>query len=263
MSNNNSRYFADIMQEEYNPVKDHEVIRGWIREAQKGYDKKTRTFTTDESIEERNKVIKANLRLVPYVVNKIIQMKHYLYFDCINEGSFALSNCVANYDTDSKTSCATYAQTAIERHMWRFMREHFNTVKLSAQEVTRRKKQEDEVYESGNALDRLYKMDFEPINYIRSLDYSYGDGTQANDVPVYLNASSILNDKESRDIALRSLECLSDRERVVINNRFLGDKKVILKDISEIIGTTTERVRQIEKFALKKMRNWIEEHETK
>jgi RNA polymerase sigma-32 factor len=52
-----------------------------------------------------------------------------------------------------------------------------------------------------------------------------------------------------------ALETLSQRERDIIRERFLGDEKTTLADIGETYGVTKERIRQIEGRALNKLRS--------
>jgi len=54
----------------------------------------------------------------------------------------------------------------------------------------------------------------------------------------------------------KSLECLDDRSRHIIQARWLREKEntATLHDLAEELGVSAERVRQIEAKALEKMR---------
>ena len=64
-----------------------------------------------------------------------------------------------------------------------------------------------------------------------------------------------------REDTLRFLEHLMDRERQILLYRFAfyGRKKYTLKSIGEKLGISPETVRQIEKRALKKLKDHAEE----
>ena len=55
---------------------------------------------------------------------------------------------------------------------------------------------------------------------------------------------------------------LSERERNIIQLRFLDDKKITLKEIGENYGVTKERIRQIEGRALKKLKAVLSEEQS-
>lgn len=60
---------------------------------------------------------------------------------------------------------------------------------------------------------------------------------------------------ESLDVVLDSMECLSQREREILGMRYLEGKT--LEEVGSVIGVTRERVRQIEKKSLTRLRNQL------
>ena len=63
--------------------------------------------------------------------------------------------------------------------------------------------------------------------------------------------------REEREVLIRlALTSLSDQERTVIINRFglQGARELTLKEIGERLGVTSERVRQVEAQATKRLR---------
>lgn len=59
---------------------------------------------------------------------------------------------------------------------------------------------------------------------------------------------------DSQGSVLKALQSLSDREQIIVRERWLKDKKATLQDLSEQFGVSLERVRQIEKAAMEKMK---------
>ena len=55
-----------------------------------------------------------------------------------------------------------------------------------------------------------------------------------------------------------ALETLDDRSRSIVSRRWLADKKATLQELADEYGVSAERIRQIEKNAMKKLRGRIE-----
>ena len=81
---------------------------------------------------------------------------------------------------------------------------------------------------------------------------SVGDFVEDN----YRSAESILMEKSLKDDINKALEVLTDREREIIEMRFglNGAIPMSLKEIGELFNLTKERIRQIEKKALDRMK---------
>jgi len=260
-----AQYFKEIQKPEYDPISNEE-IKELVKVAQSGYNPETKKWETQESVEAKNKVVKANIRLVPYIIHKVISSPHPLFLDCINECHYAILKCIARYDVNASTHFTTYAQVAIRRHVWRFIREHGTSVKLPIAESMRRQQVEDDIYGSPNALDRLIKGDFDPVSHVRSIDFDFDDGSKMHnspfrDIPMPIDPSRILFDHEMREIAIEAMSHLKDKERLIIERRFLNKEEDVdntLRGIANEINMSGERVRQIERDALAKMKRFIQ-----
>jgi len=265
-----SQYFKDIEGEEYNPISNDE-IKELVKIAQAGYDKEKKEWKTEEAIEARNEIVKRNIRLVPYVIHKVIKdKKSNLFLECVNECHYAIVKCVVGYDTsdDCATNFATYAQISIRRHAWRFLRENANTVKLPSAVVSKISKSENEIYATPGALDRVFKGDFKTLNHVVSLDYDYDDGEKNHrspfkDIPIENDPDKNLKKQELQQLIEGCLQCLSEKERTIIEKRYLSDEKTTLREIALDVELSGERVRQIEKKALTKLRNHIKSSKRK
>ena len=55
-----------------------------------------------------------------------------------------------------------------------------------------------------------------------------------------------------------ALEALDDRSRSIIVRRWLAERKTTLQELADEYGVSAERIRQIEKNALKKLRKLID-----
>ena len=62
-------------------------------------------------------------------------------------------------------------------------------------------------------------------------------------------------DLEKRKVWLgKAMDDLTDRERIIIDQRFFGDERVTLSQLGVDLGLSKERVRQIEKQAIGKLK---------
>ena len=256
-----TQYFNEINTSEYDAI-DNEEIKKLVKIAQDGYDEEKDEWT-EAALEARNEVVKRNIRLVPYVIHKVMKdNKMNLFMDCVNECHFAVIKCIIGYDLEGGTNFATYAQVSIYRHAWRFLRENASSIKLPAQKVAERKKIEDEIYRTPGVLNRLFKRDFKPLNPVYSLDYQFDDGSRVHtspfkDIPTHESVPEKIYTLEMSDLIIESLECLTDKEKLIIEKRYLNDDKRTLRDIADDIGMSGERVRQIEQKALLKLRSFL------
>ena len=56
----------------------------------------------------------------------------------------------------------------------------------------------------------------------------------------------------------QAIASLDDRSRSIVTRRWLAEEKATLQELADEYGISAERIRQIEKNAMKKMRGWIE-----
>jgi RNA polymerase sigma-32 factor len=122
----------------------------------------------------------------------------------------------------------------------------------------------------NNSLEGVFKLSDAKIQdiYTRSKygHYSIDDGLDLNPSNIEENSFSEIyspefyhkasvNKKNASSSLINAMHALNEREKKVIEGRFLGDKKLTLSQIAVEVGVSVERVRQIEALALKKMRN--------
>lgn len=63
---------------------------------------------------------------------------------------------------------------------------------------------------------------------------------------------------QSRERLLCALEQLDERSQDILQHRWLSEEKLTLHDLAEKYGVSAERVRQLEKNAMKKIRQYME-----
>jgi RNA polymerase sigma-32 factor len=65
-------------------------------------------------------------------------------------------------------------------------------------------------------------------------------------------------DRNQRERLYAALEGLDERSKTILHERWLSEKKQTLHELAEQFGVSAERIRQIEKNAMKKMRLQLE-----
>ncbi len=224
----------------------------------------------------RAKMIVSNLRLVVNVAKQFMG-RGMSFLDLIEEGNLGLIRAVEKFSHRKGCRFSTYATWWIRQtinralinqgrtvrvpvHVVDLTKKYFRTVQNLAHKLEREPApaevarvmgiSDDQVERILLSSRRTYKLDAESPGDERSLLDKEAD-TQA-EAPY---ATSYLLVKYGRLAEL--MKRLSERERDVLRMRFGldGHEQLTLKSTGEKLGITRERVRQIEKEALQKLRN--------
>ncbi len=224
----------------------------------------------------RKKMIESNLRFVVNVAKKY-QNQGLPLIDLINEGNIGLMNALEKYDVDRGYHFISYAVWWIRQAILKAISEKSKTVRLPlnrANELVQIQKmqrklthdngEEATIEEIASELNMDPQMVQDLLAISRemiSLDAPvYGDpanstvGDFVEDE--YRSAESILMEKSLKDDINKALEILTEKERDIVEMRFglNGAIPMSLKEIGEIYNLTKERIRQIEKKALERMK---------
>ncbi|NLJ09815.1 MAG: RNA polymerase sigma factor RpoD/SigA [Treponema sp.] len=226
----------------------------------------------------RDKLAAANLRFVVNVAKKY-QNQGLSLSDLISEGNIGLLNAIERYDVDKGYHFISYAVWWIRQAILKAICEKSRMIRLPlnrANELVQIEKAR-KVLQGGatsdaeiNEVARL--LDMEPSHVADLINISRE--LVSLESPVYTEKdSSILGDfledttyKAPEDAAIESalredidavLETLSEKEAEIIRYRFglSGNAPMSLKEIGDRFHLTKERIRQIEKKALKRLQH--------
>jgi len=225
----------------------------------------------------RDRFIKANLRLVVSVAQKYTGMGLPLY-DLIQEGNIGLMKAVDKFDYTMGFKFSTYAVWWIHQMTGRTIMEQKRMIKIPVylleqirnvykvmsilQRETGRKPTSEEVAQKLNM----------PVNFIEgilnaekdviSLDAPIINGAQPTRVEFVEDELARPPDHETEKEELKkilgeALQYLTPREIEIIKMRYGIDHedRFTLEEVGKVSGVTRERIRQIEKAALKKITN--------
>jgi RNA polymerase primary sigma factor len=226
--------------------------------------------------ELRNAIIEANLRLVVSIAKKYFH-PNLNFLDLVQEGNLGLMRATVKFDYRRDTKFSTYATWWIRQSIMRSIFTQGKTVRvpehlsLTAQKLSRARKQLGDKLRREPSLSETAKAVNLPLSKATAAVRSAQDSVSLDSPsgPMELQRMNLVADEKGLNPAeltilhdLREkcrllLQNLSERERAILKLRYgFGETgEQTLEEVGRKFMLTRERIRQIEKQALGKLKD--------
>jgi RNA polymerase sigma-32 factor len=238
----------------------------------------------EEDLESARKLVLSHLRFVVHIA------KSYSGYglpqaDLIQEGNIGLMKAVKRFDPTVGVRLVSFAVHWIKAEIHEFVLRNWRIVKVATTKAQRKlffnlrkaKKRlgwfsQEEVQtvaeELGVSEKEVLQMEARMSSQDQAFDLSADDDESGSFAPVqYLEdksedvETSVINADWNRDTHGRlyaAIKTLDERSQHIIQTRWLAEDKTTLQDLADKYQVSAERVRQIEKNAMKKLQEAIQ-----
>jgi len=237
-------------------------------------------YKHSNNMEAAQKIILANLKLVVSLAYKFRKFRDVA--DLIQEGNLGLLTALEKFDLKKDVRFSTYASWWVKAKIQEFIISHISIVRFGKSRDERKlffnlisTIKEIETYESGQNLsteelagevakrlnikiEKVYEtMKTLSMGNEISIDATYSDDSNRKLIELKDEKTNYEEDidKEKHLKAMhKAVETLNEREKYIIQKRYLTDSPETLEHIGEKYNISKERVRQIESKAIKKIK---------
>jgi RNA polymerase sigma-32 factor len=203
--------------------------------------------------------------------------------DLIQEGTVGLMKAVRRFDPEMGVRLVSFAVHWIRAEIHEYILRNWRIVKVATTKAQRklffnlrsakkrlgwlsRKEVEDVAEDLGVKPETVMEMEAR----LSSHDLSYDGAADADDDEVGTAPAAYIADNrmepgreleqedaatDRRERLYSALDHLDSRSRDILQARWLGDDKMTLQDLADKYGVSAERIRQIEKKALSRLRS--------
>ncbi len=235
------------------------------------------------NLDAARKLVMAHLRFVVHIARSYNGYGLPLG-DLVQEGNVGLMKAVKRFDPDKGVRLVSFAVHWIKAEIHEFILKNWRIVKIATTKAQRKlffnlrgaKKRlawlsNDEAHAVAQDLGVDVKQVREMEGRLASYDAGFDAGEDDED-DNYVAPAHYLEDnrydpaarleesnwEESNVNGLeKALEKLDDRSRVILQRRWLNDDKATLHDLAAEYGVSAERIRQLEKNAMNKVKTMM------
>ena len=205
--------------------------------------------------------------------------------DLIQEGNVGLMKAVRKFNPEVGVRLISFAVHWIKSEMHEYIIKNWKIVKVATTKAQRKlffnlrsqKKElnwltDEEIKTISNELGVDEKSVKEMESRLSSSDMSFDPPTEASDDEASFTPSGFLADETkdpadliekenseeySHELLHKALSALDPRSKEILIDRWLQDQKLTLHELADKYGVSAERIRQIEKAAMEKVKRYI------
>ncbi len=235
-------------------------------------------------LDAARKLVLAHLRFVIYIA------KSYSGYglseaDLIQEGNIGLMKAIRKFNPEMGVRVVSFAVHWVKAEIHEYVLKNWKIVKIATTKAQRklffnlRSKKKGLEWFTEEEIEKVAKdlgvkpsevremekrlsgsdMSFDPLSESDDDEASFSpsqylEDEEANPADIFENKSL---SEESTSQLYEAINQLDDRSRDILQDRWLADEKMTLHDLAEKYEISAERVRQIEKNAMKKVKQSI------
>lgn len=241
-------------------------------------------FRNNNNLEAARELIVSHMR---YVIRVAKGFSGYglPIADLIQEGNIGLMKAVKSYDPNRGVRLVSFASHWVKAEIYDYVIRNWKIVKIATTKAQRklffnlrkaRKSLDSMTQEETHLLAKDLNV---PVKTVREMEvrltskdvaFDYGsdeDGEFTASPAGYLpdmryNPEKLVSEKSESDNQSNALQAaisnLDARSQDILRRRWLSEKKATLTDLASEYGVSAERIRQIEKVAMDKMKNQLQ-----
>jgi RNA polymerase sigma-32 factor len=268
----------------------HDVLQHYLWELNK-YSLLTREeekalairFRENGDKEAAYKLITSNLRLVIKIAMKFQRVWMQNLMDLIQEGNIGLMQALNKFDPYKEIKFSYYSSFWIKAYILKFIMDNWRLVKIGTTQAQRKlffklRKEKQALISMG--FDPKPKLLSEKLGVTEgeviemeqrldgwevSLDAPVQEGSEDERISLLpasgVSAETQIGQAEVKRVLGEKLgkfrEQLNDRELQILDNRIFSDSPLTLQDLGNRYHVSRERIRQVEKNVIKKLREYF------
>ena len=238
----------------------------------------------NDDLEAARQLVMAHLRFVVHIA------RGYSGYglpqaDLIQEGNVGLMKAVRKFNPEVGVRLISFAVHWIKSEMHEYIIKNWKIVKVATTKAQRKlffnlrsqKKElnwltDEEIKTISNELGVDEKSVKEMESRLSSSDMSFDPPTEASDDEASFTPSGFLADEtkdpadliekenseeHSHELLHKALSALDPRSKEILIDRWLQDQKLTLHELADKYGVSAERIRQIEKAAMEKVKSYV------
>ena len=242
-------------------------------------------FFEEDDLEAAKRLVTSNLRLVVKIAYDYRQAYKNI-LDLVQEGNIGLMQAVKKYDPYKGVKLSSYAAWWIRAYMLRYILNNHRLVKVGTTQAQRKlffNLQKEKARLSAMGIEPTAEIIAERLNVperdVVSMDMRLAAGDASLDAPVGtaegrsvarvellpsedVRVDDTLADAEVGDQFSEKIhefgKSLEDKEKKIFEDRLVAEDPKTLQTLGDGFGVSRERVRQIEKRLLKKLKAYLQ-----